>query len=151
MKKILPIIILAISLCLSSVENSVMAANVDFAFQQERSNSITVGDKNYSFDWSYNSSTVRFLCENKNGKISVIKNIPVNKFGFPSGCTPSINVCGKYGNYIYFWGSGELDECGFFRISVKNGKLSLIEYGMNYAQMLKKRYIILYGDTGGDY
>lgn len=151
MKKVLTTFMLIIALCMSSAEIPVMAANTHFAYQQQMSNKLKVGNKKYLFDWDYSSPTVRLLCENKDGKTTVVKKIHAKKFGFLENVGPYIEVCCKYGNRIYFSAAGGLDECGIFYISVKTGEMGVVQRGLNYVTMLDKRYLVLRSDTGGEF
>ena len=151
MKKILTAFMLIIALCMPSTEIPVMAANTHFTYQQEISNKLKVGDKKYFFDWSYLSSTVRLLCENKDGKTTVVKKIQAKKFGFSENVGPQIQVCCNHGNRIYFSAAGGLDECGIFYTSVKTGEMDVVQRGLDYVTTLAKRYLVLHSDTGGDF
>ena len=94
--------LLVVTLCFSFAEMPAMAATTSATYQRQKSNKMKVGGKNYFFDFSENSSTIRFLCENKKGKISVLKKIQVKKYGIYSGFVGKVDACTNYGNDIYF-------------------------------------------------
>lgn len=144
---------LAIILCVSSVETPVLAASGNFAFQEFQSNKLKVGDKKYFFDWSYSSSSsiVRFLCENKSGDISVVRKIPTKEFGFPYYGVSSVYISCRYGNNLYIHCAEDAEGDAFFCISIKDGKLKKIQDGMYACHIYKNRYIVLRTETGGDY
>lgn len=144
--------LLVVTLCFSSAEMPAMAATTSATYQRQKSNKMKVGGKNYFFDFSENSSTIRFLCENKKGKISVLKKIQVKKYGIYSGFVGKVDACTHYGNDIYFLcEGGEEGESSFLRISIKTGKVKLIEKDTWYCCMLKKHYIVLQDASWGEY
>lgn len=153
MKRFISIVMLTIVLCVSSFEGPVMAANKNEVTWQPQSNKVKVGDKTYFFDWSYDIPRVRFLCQSKSGKISVIRKIPLKEIGFSPDTPPNIDIICCYGKYLYIHSCWDMEESATYRISIKDGKMKEIKIVGNMCPCYsyKNRYIIFMTDTGGDY
>lgn len=150
MKKNLLVMVFTILLCITVTYTEVLAASGGWVFPKYTAD-FKVHDKTYSIDASSDCTSANFSCKNRKGTVSLIRKISGKEFGFDSQSISGARFCCSYAGYLYLDCRAEMEECGLFSLSVKDGKLKKIQDDMQIYGLYQNRYIVLRSTEAGDY